>query len=250
MNDHSRSRERDACRAAALADIPGWYSPWFHLVVPSAIALAALGFALRGLVAAGGPGPWQWIAVPLGIAQMNAVERWTHRHLLHRRRRGWGGLFTHHNAIHHGVYHTDDMAMRSAAELRFVLLPASVVTMLFTGMWPIPLVLFAAGHAAFAWLLLVTTYTYYLWYEWVHLLFHLPDSRLTRSRPFRVLSRHHAEHHDPSLMLHWNHNVTLPLWDVLMGTFWWAGRPRVAHGQGPRLRQASRRAARAPDPTA
>ncbi len=37
-------------------------------------------------------------------------------------------------------------------------------------------------------------------------------------RIIRALRTHHARHHDPRLMQRWNFNVTVPLFDAVMGT--------------------------------
>ena len=64
-----------------------------------------------------------------------------------------------------------------------------------------------------------TAIGYAVSYEWLHLSYHLPhDHPVGRSRLIRALRRHHAIHHDPRLMQRWNLNVTVPLWDVVMGT--------------------------------
>ena len=61
---------------------------------------------------------------------------------------------------------------------------------------------------------------YVLSYEWLHLAYHLPpDSFVGRLPPIRFLRRHHATHHDPRLMMRWNFNITIPLWDLVRGTY-------------------------------
>ena len=61
---------------------------------------------------------------------------------------------------------------------------------------------------------------YVVSYEWLHLSYHLPqDSFIGRRSIIRLLRQTHALHHDPRLMQRYNFNVTLPLWDLVRGTY-------------------------------
>jgi sterol desaturase/sphingolipid hydroxylase (fatty acid hydroxylase superfamily) len=64
---------------------------------------------------------------------------------------------------------------------------------------------------------------YFLTYEILHALYHLPDAALDRAgigrlRLFRRLQAHHRHHHVLARMSHVNFNVTFPLMDTLFGT--------------------------------
>ena len=117
------------------------------------------------------------------------------------------------------IFVTEDMALRSSREFRLVLIPAWGVVVSFVSAIPIPAVFAAFGHWNLGVFLLVTTMLYVLSYEWLHLSFHLrPDSFIGRRKLIAILRRHHAIHHDPTLMQKWNFNVVVPLWDVVRGT--------------------------------
>ena len=59
----------------------------------------------------------------------------------------------------------------------------------------------------------------FLLYEWLHLLHHSPpEGPVAGSRWARWLRRHHARHHDPTRMQQGNFNISLPLFDFLVGT--------------------------------
>ena len=62
---------------------------------------------------------------------------------------------------------------------------------------------------------MATLVTYYLIYEGLHTLHHLPG---TRRGVTGWMQRHHARHHDAARMRAGNWNVSFPLWDVLLGT--------------------------------
>ena len=85
--------------------------------------------------------------------------------------------------------------------------------------------------------MLATSGAYMATYELSHLAYHLPEDHPIGKHPLvRFMRKHHAVHHDPRVMQRKNFNVTLPLWDWLMGTM--ASDEPVR----PRRREASRAA--------
>lgn len=220
---------REAFRAEVVAHIPSWYSPWLHLGFPSLVGLgliAACAALLRDLR------PWELLVVPVMFLVSNATEWRAHRDLLHRRTPGFTELYDRHTPIHHRIFLTEDMAIRSAREFRLVLIPAFGILVIFAANLPLAAALWLAGLRNVAALFIATDMAYVLLYEWLHLSYHLPpESLIGRSRPVRFLRQHHATHHDPDLMQKWNFNVTIPLWDWVRGTIWRQDR----HGsEGPR----------------
>jgi len=68
---------------------------------------------------------------------------------------------------------------------------------------------------------LVTTIIYYFLYEWMHFIQHLPDSMKIIQIPILCkLRQFHSIHHNLLLMDKYNFNITFPLWDFIMGTFY------------------------------
>ncbi|HUL61377.1 MAG TPA: sterol desaturase family protein [Anaeromyxobacteraceae bacterium] len=207
---------REELRAELLARLPRRYSPWLQLAVPTlgclAVAAAALSW-IHDLRA------WQLALVPLFVAFGNAVEWHAHRGLLHRRTRFVEVMYIRHSVQHHRLYVGDAMAIRTARELRFVLLPSYAVFAVLAVAAPIPVAFALAGQRNLAALWIASAAAYLLAYEWLHLLCHLPeDAPVARLAAVRALRRHHRLHHAPHLMQRWNFNVTLPLWDLVRGT--------------------------------
>jgi sterol desaturase/sphingolipid hydroxylase (fatty acid hydroxylase superfamily) len=113
------------------------------------------------------------------------------------------------------------MAIRSAREFRFVLIPPYGIVAAFFSALPIPGALALLGQWNLALLFMATGMGYVVSYEWLHLAYHLPvDSFFGRLKLVAMLRRHHATHHDPELMQKWNFNVTVPLWDLVRGTIY------------------------------
>lgn len=215
-------------REDLLRRVPRWYVPAVHLMFPvlTGVAVAWLALAqIRDLQA------WQLLFVPVFLVAGNAIEWHAHRGLLHRRTRFLEVLYIHHTPMHHALYVSEEMAVRSARELRFILLPAYGLLAILLASSPIALLFFWIGQPNIAALWVVSAVFYILSYEWLHLAYHLPeDSAIGRLALVQKLRRHHQRHHAPHLMQRWNFNVTVPLWDWVKGTIHGApARPPAGH---------------------
>ena len=59
----------------------------------------------------------------------------------------------------------------------------------------------------------------YLIYEFMHFCCHVDDNGSCATMPFvNTIRRHHAAHHNQSIMMERNMNLTFPIMDCLMGT--------------------------------
>ena len=214
---------REAFRAEQIAAIPDWYRPWLHLLFPSLVGLSVIAAALASVRDLR---PVELLIVPFMILMSNATEWRIHKDVLHRRRPFARVLYDRHTPIHHRLYVSEDMAMRSRREFRLVLLPAYGIVILLACVLPLTAGLWWLGQRNVALLFIATCSFYTLSYEWLHLCYHLPaDSFIGRRWLVRTLRRQHATHHAPELMQKWNFNVTLPLWDVLRGTLYRGAAP-------------------------
>ncbi|HEX9401153.1 MAG TPA: sterol desaturase family protein [Anaeromyxobacter sp.] len=209
---------RSELRADLLSRIPRWYSPWLHLAFPAVAGIVIAAFAVTRIEALRA---WQAALVPLFFVAANAIEWHAHRGLLHRRTRPLEALYVRHTPQHHAVYVADDMFIRDWRELKLILLPAWGILAILAASSPVAIALVAIGERNVAALWIATVVAYVLFYEWLHLAYHLPaDGRIGRLRVTRWLRRHHQRHHSPHLMQRWNFNVTVPLWDHVRGTVW------------------------------
>jgi hypothetical protein len=70
-----------------------------------------------------------------------------------------------------------------------------------------------------AWLAVATGMAYFLNYEWLHFAYHCDPASLAGRWPgVQRLRRLHRDHHDPTLMTHYNFNITYPVGDWMFGT--------------------------------
>lgn len=205
-----------ALRAKLLEETPSWYNPYVHLAVPSIFGIA---FIATALMQVAGLTLLQLAAVPLTYVFANAVEWWAHKYLLHHRNPLAPVLYDQHTPKHHVVYTHRDMAIRDIREFRMVLIPAYGIMLIGLSILPVGALIGYLTSPNIGALYAATAMAYAVGYEWLHLSYHLdPASRLGRTALIAWLRRHHSIHHDPRLMQTLNFNVTVPIWDYVMGT--------------------------------
>jgi hypothetical protein len=200
-----------------LAGIPRWYTPWGHLTGTLGVGIVTLSVALSRL---SNPGAAELSIVPGAFVFANLVEWFAHRYLMHERRFPLTVLYDRHTPEHHRVFRYESMAIEGPRELKLVLIPAAGVLGMVLLAAPVALLLGQALSWNVGWLFLATVGVYVVGYELSHLAYHLPERSIVYRVPFlRALREHHARHHIPSLMQRHNFNVTIPLGDLLFGTF-------------------------------
>lgn len=208
--------DREALREQQIQEIPSWYHPYLHLVIPS---LFGIGIILAAVLLIQELKWWEFLAAPLTYILSNALEWHAHRDLLHTRNPLAKVLYDRHTPLHHRIYITEDMAYRDLREFRLILLPAYAILLVFLIALPLALLLWWLATPNVVYLFIATAIGYVVGYEWLHLSYHLPeDHPIGNLRLIRILKRHHAIHHDPAVMQEWNLNVSIPLWDWVRGT--------------------------------
>jgi hypothetical protein len=209
---------RNAVRQRALADVPWWYNPYGHLAGTTGIGMVVL--VLSAVALAHLHVKWTDLLVVPGIVLFaNWFEWHVHRRVLHKRWWPFEVVYDKHTPMHHMIYVEEDMALRSAQEFRLVLIPAMGVLGIVLTSAPIAVAVAYVWSAAAGWLLLLTGGLFMVAYELLHLCYHAPqESFIGRRRIIARLRAHHARHHDPRLMQRYNFNVTVPLFDWIMGT--------------------------------
>lgn len=210
---------RDRVRNQALAEIPWWYSPYGHLASTTGIGLVVLVASIYGLTRTAAIRWTDVLVVPAVMLLANFFEWRAHKDVLHRRFWPFEVIYDKHTPMHHMIYVEEDMALRSKKEFRLVLIPAAGVLGIVLAAAPLAIGLSHFWSGAAGWLFLMTASLYMVSYEVMHLCYHAPkDSFIGRRHIVQVLRAHHAKHHDPRYMQRYNFNVTLPLFDWLMGT--------------------------------
>jgi hypothetical protein len=218
---HGLTEERrTAVRQKALAEIPWWYSPHGHLAATTGIGLVVLVLSIVSIVRLETGVKWtDLLVIPAVVLLANYYEWRVHRDVLHKRFWPFEVIYDKHTPMHHMIYVEEDMAIRDVKEFRLVLIPAAGVLGIVLGAAPIAIGLARFWSAAAGWLFLLTASLFMVSYEVLHLCYHAPaNSFIGRLAIIARLRAHHARHHDPRLMQRYNFNVTVPLFDWLMGT--------------------------------
>lgn len=163
-----------------------------------------------------------WLSEALAFAfwfvYASYFEWFVHRHLMHVKRPfPFQEAFKGHTLVHHQLYHWNGRFEAQGpgrpqhVALRWYAFPIMIACHL-----PIfGLFQWLTGWPTF-WGALAGTTLYFIGYEYVHYLMHVPKGHFVeRFRWFRFLKEHHRLHHKYYLR---NMNVFLPLGDICFGT--------------------------------
>ena len=199
--------------------IPGSYSPWRHMALTLVLAIL-LGTLALALAARAHPADWLLLPVFLVIA--NFIEWMVHRHPMHRPLRP-RLMYRNHAQLHHLAFTDGHMVIGPTRDLGLIMMPWYTMLGLFSLASPVMIAAGLLRGPGLAGVFLVGAVGYFLCYELLHALYHLPDATLDRAgigrvRAFRRLQAHHRHHHILGRMAAVNFNVTFPLMDRLFGT--------------------------------
>jgi hypothetical protein len=212
---------KDATHAAldraTLLD-PGYSAAW-HMTrtVTLATAIATLAIWLSRRAAA-----IDWLLLPAFFIVANAIEWGFHKNPMHRPLPP-RILYKNHTLVHHRAFHHDSMPIVATAELGLIMMPWYTMLGLFVLASPIALLGAWWRGSGAAGIFYLSAVLYFVAYESMHAIFHLPERTLARmhlagGRLFEYLRGHHRHHHRLDRMSHVNFNVTFPLMDWLCRT--------------------------------
>lgn len=200
--------------------LAGLYSKNFNGYLYFGFANAA---ALLGIVASlyqlNTPSAGAWLTVPLTFVFANFAEWLAHKGPMHHKRDLLEMLFERHTMVHHLYFPDTNMAAPNHHHWGYVLFPWWAIFLVYVAAAPFALATGYVFGANCGWLFFATGLGYYLVYEWLHLMHHLPETHPISQNPTaRWLRQHHHHHHDFKLMAHKNFNVSFPIADYVLGT--------------------------------
>ena len=206
-------------RFARAEHIPAGYSPWRQMALTLVLATA---LATLGLVLASRARAADWVGLPVFLVIANFIEWMVHRNPMHRPLRP-RLLYKNHAQLHHLEFTDATMVIDRTTDLGLIMMPWYTMLGLFAVASPIMAIAGVLRGPGLAGVFLLGAVAYFLSYETLHALYHLPDATLDRAgigrlRAFRRLQAHHRHHHILGRMAAVNFNVTVPLWDRLLGT--------------------------------
>jgi hypothetical protein len=188
-----------------------------HLGKVAAVAAAILA---AGVWLARASPAWHWLALPTFWAIANFFEWGIHRFPMHRPLQP-RILYTNHAIVHHRSFAGAAQEIRDRRDLSLVMMPWYTLVFVFVMASPVALVAWLLGGPGLAGVFLVGSVTYFLFYELIHTLHHLPRARIERlplASALVFLRAHHHHHHQLQHMARCNFNVTVPLADWVLRT--------------------------------
>jgi len=205
-----------AFRADYRERISPWYSGLGHVVAIAAIGLATIWYCARHIHQ---PTPLEWLVVPVVFLGCNVFEWALHRYIMHRPVKGFMGIYKRHTLAHHQFFTDHEPTIDTARDFRITFFPPYALTTFICMSAAGAAVLGALWSANAGWLVVCTTAGIYLNYELFHWGCHVKDDRVVRYIPFmNTIRRHHIAHHNTSIMMGTNMNLTYPIADWLFGT--------------------------------
>lgn len=195
-----------------------------HMLSVLCVALLIISFSISNLVDVSLVELGVFIVTMIGV---NFAEYAAHRWLGHKKRRFAGLFYQRHTGDHHHFFTNNTMAYNNSRDWRVVLFPFYLIFAFLLGIvLPFGYVLFTYATPNIAFTYAAAGICGYLFYEIMHFSYHIPYGA-PAEQFFRVIPgwkqlRHlHTLHHSPKLMKKANFNITLPIFDVLLGTFCW-----------------------------
>lgn len=166
--------------------------------------------------------PLEWLVIPFSFLFGNFAEYFGHKGPMHHKRKYLEKVFARHTLQHHRFFSNEVMQCDNNKDFKMILFPP-VLFIFFFAMFALPvgLLLFWVWSKNAALLFVATVIGYFLNYEWFHLSYHLPEEHWISKLPIlRTLRRLHLNHHHPQLMQKFNFNISYPIFDWIMGTYY------------------------------
>lgn len=205
-------------RANYRQRIAGWYNGFLHTAVIYAIGFTALFVYLSNLRDVS----WlELLTVPVTFLACNFFEWWLHRFVMHRPSRNplFRAVYNRHTLMHHQFFTETEMRFADHHDWRVTFFPPYALVTFTLMSIPGALALGWLVTPNVGWLLITTTTSLYLVYEFMHFCCHIEENAFVRTMPFvNTLRRHHTAHHNQSIMMERNMNLTFPIMDWAFGT--------------------------------
>lgn len=211
-------------RANYRHDIKASYNGWLHMLSVLAVGLAVIIFSFSQLASVS---VFEILVFPMTLLVVNFAEYYAHRWLGHRKTR-YGKLFySRHTGDHHSFFLEHAMDYQGIRDWRVVLFPVYLIfAFLFGLILPGAYVLTEFVSLNAAYLYAAGGISGYLLYEVMHFSYHIPRGHWAEKiflviPGWKALRHLHVLHHKREKMGEANFNITLPIFDLLLGTLFW-----------------------------
>ena len=205
-------------RATYRERVAGWYNGWLHIAVIYTIGFTALYVYVSNIANVAW---WEWLTVPVVFLFCNFFEWALHRYVMHRPSRIplLRAVYNRHTLMHHQFFTEEEMRFADHHDWRVTFFPPYALVTFTLMSIPGAVVLSWLISPNVGWLFITTTTSVYLLYEVMHFTTHIDENWFVRNMPFiNTNRRHHAAHHNQSIMMERNMNLTFPIMDWAFGT--------------------------------
>ena len=198
--------------------IPRWYSGILHLVFNGSVLL---GLTIGLYAQLNSVTHLEWLTFPAVMLLGNLAVYIIHRFPLHTVYKPiYEQTFKVHTEYHHYFFTNEMIVYEGVRDFYILFFPPTIVigfSCVFLPICYFILSFFASANVI--WLYLGTSALYFLLYEVLHYISHLPeDHPILIFSPFRYMRNHYVTHHNTKLMYRYNFNIVYPLCDVLFGS--------------------------------
>ena len=157
---------------------------------------------------------------------INFAEYYNHRWLGHKKTKIGQLFYSRHTGDHHSFFLSNAMGYESTRDWRVVLFPTFLLFAVLTLLIPIAWGLSNIFSPNTGYLFIAGGLTGYLYYEIMHFSYHVPpnsaEEQFFMKIPYWEQLRHlHVLHHRREVMHEKNFNITLPIFDYILGTLYW-----------------------------
>lgn len=201
-------------RDTIIKNIPISYNETAHISIPTLIGILIVSISVFFI------SNFSWymlLASAVTVFISFGFEWYVHKNILHKPFRFLEFINTRHIA-HHKVYTNKNMTMLSKKERYLILMPAYAILAVLAFIFPNVLLFSFLFGKDIALTILITMIVFFLSYEWLHYSYHLSENSFVGRMNFiKFMRKHHQRHHNPRL-IQYNFNVTLPIFDWIMGT--------------------------------
>jgi len=205
-----------AFRADYRPRISPWYSGTVHVVVIAVLGLATIFYAAEHVHA---PLWTDWLVIPATFLACNVFEWAIHRFVMHRPVKGFMGIYKRHTLAHHQFFTEHEPCFDDTRDFRITFFPPYALSLFICMSAAGAYLIHFVWTANAGWLLVCSTSFMYLNYEFFHWGCHVKDDSIIRRIPLmNTIRRHHIAHHNQSIMMGVNMNLTYPIADWLFGT--------------------------------
>jgi hypothetical protein len=198
--------------------VAGWYNGFLHVAIIFITGFVALYIYISNISAATAA---DFLIVPVTFIGANFFEWWIHRYVMHRPSpiKAFRAIYNRHTLMHHQFFTAEEMRFADHNDWRVTFFPPYALVVFTLMSIPAAIVLGWLFNPNVGWLFISTTTSMYLVYEFMHFCCHVDDNWFVDHMPFvNTIRRHHTAHHNQSIMMERNMNLTFPIMDWAFGT--------------------------------